>query len=154
MHADPDDHPAHEPPAWRGTARRVFAWALVGLAALGVGLAAYIAALYGAAPGGAQLKDVQSARPSTLLTADRQPLGSFRREKQARVPLAEISPNVVNALIATEDHRFREHPGVDVLRTISAVFHTATGDLQGGSTLTQQLARNLFPEDLDRKSTR
>ena len=54
-----------------------------------------------------------------LLTADGEQLGVFRREKQARVRLADISPEVVHALIATEDHRFYDHPGIDVRRTAS-----------------------------------
>ena len=102
------------------------------------------------APSVSALRDIQHARPSTVMSADGQVLGSFRRAKVERVALAEVSPHVVNALIATEDHRFREHRGIDVKRTFSALFHTATGDLQGGSTITQQLARNLFPEDIGR----
>ncbi|MFP3615834.1 biosynthetic peptidoglycan transglycosylase, partial [Paraburkholderia sp. SIMBA_050] len=50
----------------------------------------------------------------------------------------------VDALIATEDHRFFEHHGLDWKRTASAALHTFSGNRQGGSTITQQLARNLF----------
>jgi penicillin-binding protein 1A len=150
MQADPDDRLLPPVPAWRRRLRRTVLFGLVGLGVLGVALAAYIAVLFGAAPSVSQLKDVQTARPSTLLTADGKSLGTFRREKQERVGLAEISPHVIDALIATEDHRFREHRGIDAWRTLSAVFHTATGDMQGGSTITQQLARNLFPEEIGR----
>ena len=75
---------------------------------------------------------------------------AYARAQQQHVTLAEISPHVVSALIATEDRRFREHHGVDLRRTAGALFHTATGSLQGGSTITQQLARNLFPEEIGR----
>ncbi|MET0351345.1 MAG: transglycosylase domain-containing protein, partial [Rhizobacter sp.] len=152
MTVDPDDVPEPEPlrSASRVTVRRVLVGSLLVLAAFAVALAVYVTSVVGSAPGVSALKEVQSARPSTLLTADGQPLGVFRREKQARVPLSDISPNVIHALIATEDHRFRDHHGVDVRRTVSALFHTVRGDLQGGSTLTQQLARNLFPEEIGR----
>ena len=150
MKVDPDDVPEPEHPAPRLAARRVLVVSLLVLSAFGVALAVYLSAVVAAAPGVSALKEVQSARPSTLLTADGQPLAVFRREKQARVPLSDISPNVVHALIATEDHRFREHHGIDVRRTASALLHTARGDLQGGSTITQQLARNLFPEEIGR----
>jgi penicillin-binding protein 1A len=150
MQADPDDHPLPTSPAWHATARRVALWTVIGLTVLGIAMAAYVAALFGAAPSVSQLLDVQSTRPSTLFSADGKPLGSFRREKQQHVALADISPHVIDALIATEDHRFREHRGIDVQRTLSALFHSATGDMQGGSTITQQLARNLFPQEIGR----
>ncbi|MBC7445542.1 MAG: transglycosylase domain-containing protein, partial [Polaromonas sp.] len=69
------------------------------------------------------------------------------------VTLDKISPNVVNALIATEDHRFYSHHGIDFRRTLGALVSTLSGELQGGSTLTQQLARNLYPEEIGRAAT-
>ncbi|MDP3311188.1 MAG: transglycosylase domain-containing protein, partial [Polaromonas sp.] len=67
-----------------------------------------------------------------------------------RIKLADISPNVVAALISTEDHRFYDHHGLDFTRIGGAVLSTFGGDLQGGSTITQQLARNLYPEEVGR----
>ena len=61
-----------------------------------------------------------------------------------------ISPHVIDALIATEDHRFYSHHGIDLKRTASSALRTLGGDTQGGSTLTQQLARNLFPKEIGR----
>jgi penicillin-binding protein 1A len=69
------------------------------------------------------------------------------------VPLGKIAPSVVDALIATEDHRFYDHFGIDVRRTAAALLSTVSGDLQGGSTITQQLARNLYPEEIGRSIT-
>ncbi len=125
-------------------------WSLLALTVLAFGLAAYVIRLLEDTPSVSQLKNVKSARPSVLLTADGKPLGVFRREKQQHVSLSDVSPHVIAALIATEDHRFRDHVGIDWWRTLSAVFHTASGDMQGGSTITQQLARNLFPEEIGR----
>ena len=62
------------------------------------------------------------------------------------IPLNRIAPYFVQAVIATEDHRFWDHHGVDKLRTIKALWITLfePGKIQGASTITQQLAKNLF----------
>jgi penicillin-binding protein 1A len=62
------------------------------------------------------------------------------------VPLNRISPFFIKAVIATEDHRFWEHHGLDKLRTLKALWVTLFehGRIQGASTITQQLAKNLF----------
>jgi len=62
------------------------------------------------------------------------------------VPLNRISPFFIQAVIATEDHRFWEHHGLDKLRTLKALWITLfePGRIQGASTITQQLAKNLF----------
>src|SRR5690606_35684814 len=69
------------------------------------------------------------------------------------VKLQDISPKVVDALLATEDRRFYDHNGIDFIRTAKAVVNTLTGDVEGGSTITQQLARNLYPEEIGREQT-
>ncbi len=89
-------------------------------------------------------------QPSVLLSSDGKTLASYRRMNRSWVSLDKISPHVVKALIATEDHRFHEHHGIDWRRTLSSVALTLSGDLQGGSTITQQLARNLYPEQMGR----
>jgi 1A family penicillin-binding protein len=62
------------------------------------------------------------------------------------IPLNRISPYFIQAVIATEDHRFWEHHGIDKLRTLKALWVTLfePGRIQGASTITQQLAKNLF----------
>lgn len=104
-------------------------------------------------PGISDLKKVKIEHPSILLSADGKELLKYRRLNRDWTKLNNISPSVIDALISTEDHRFYEHHGIDFKRTISAVGHTLIGDLQGGSTLTQQLARNLYPDDIGRKAT-
>jgi len=111
----------------------------------------YVFALLRMSPTADDLREAEAARPSVLLSADGELLTTFGRTQQQHVKLAEISPHVVKALIATEDRRFYEHRGIDIKRTLSAIFHTATGSTQGGSTLTQQLARNFFPEEIGRE---
>ncbi len=62
------------------------------------------------------------------------------------VPISRISPHFIRAVLATEDHRFWEHHGIDKLRTLKALWVTLfePGKIQGASTITQQLAKNLF----------
>jgi len=62
------------------------------------------------------------------------------------IPLNRVSPHFIQAVIATEDHRFWEHHGVDKIRTLKALWVTLfePGRIQGASTITQQLAKNLF----------
>jgi len=78
-------------------------------------------------------------------------LGKYYAENRTNVKFKGISKNVINALIATEDARFYEHSGVDI-RALGRVFYgvlTGSGSSGGGSTITQQLAKMLFPrEDL------
>jgi len=71
----------------------------------------------------------------------------FRLDEQRHdVPIAEIAPHLQHAFVAVEDHRFFLHPGVDPIALGRALFRNvrAGGSRQGGSTLTQQLARTLF----------
>ena len=99
------------------------------------------------------ISDIRKAayeRPAQILSADGRALTEFKRSNRVWVELKDIAPPVVNALIATEDHRFREHFGMDWRRTASAALYTFGGERQGGSTLTQQLARNLYPEAIGR----
>ncbi len=69
------------------------------------------------------------------------------REKRRRVALSSIPSRMVQAVLAIEDRRFYDHPGVDVIRTVGAVITNMRGDrpyLVGGSTITQQLVKNFF----------
>jgi penicillin-binding protein 1A len=138
---------------WQAYARRIAMWSLLLVAVLIVAVVAWVAALIPTAPGVRELRALQDVKPSVLLSADGKPLTTFRQAQQERVTLDKISPNVVKALIATEDQRFFDHHGVDIYRTFGAAWHTLGGDTQGGSTITQQLARNLFPDDIGRSRT-
>ncbi|MGZ5270837.1 MAG: penicillin-binding protein 1A, partial [Ramlibacter sp.] len=114
---------------------------------------AYVLALVPLTPGVSDLRKVRSQQPTVVLSADGQQLALFRRANREWVALQDISPNVVAALLATEDQRFYEHHGLDLRRTLAAAISTARGRMQGGSTITQQLARNLYPEDIGRAPT-
>ena len=110
----------------------------------------YVLAMLPFTPSISDLRKAKSEAPAVVMSADGVVLAEFRRLNRQWVPLAKISPHVVNALIATEDHRFYSHHGMDLRRTASAMVSTLRGSVQGGSTLTQQLARNLYPDEIGR----
>jgi penicillin-binding protein 1A len=147
---EPSAPPHKKPPP--GARRWRFVWRAglaFGLLAAG-GAAAYVTHLIRHTPGPHDLRLATSARPSVLLSADGVTLATFSRGPMQRVTVDEVSPHLIDALLATEDRRFHEHGGVDFRRLAGALYNTATGRTQGGSTLTQQLARNLFPEEIGR----
>jgi penicillin-binding protein 1A len=138
---------------WAGAIRRHplrLLWLLVLVPLLPV---AYVLALVPGTPAAADIRNVKVDEPSVVLSADGEQLAVFRRTNREWVKLSQVSPHVVDALLATEDKRFFEHHGVDVRRTFSAAWHTLRGDLQGGSTISQQLARNMFPAEIGRAPT-
>ncbi|HEY1010471.1 MAG: transglycosylase domain-containing protein [Daejeonella sp.] len=81
---------------------------------------------------------------SELYTSDGKLIGKYFTENRTPVEYDRISPAVIDALIATEDIRFYQHGGVDFRSFISSMISTATGDRRGASTITQQLAKNLY----------
>jgi penicillin-binding protein 1A len=113
----------------------------------------YVLLLIPFTPGIGDLRRAKAEAPSVLLALDGSVLAEYKRINRQWVKLDQISPNVINALIATEDRRFYEHHGIDLRRLAGAAVSTLSGELQGGSTLTQQLARNLFPEEIGRAAT-
>jgi penicillin-binding protein 1A len=113
----------------------------------------YVLVLIPFTPGIGDLRKAKSEAPSVLLASDGTVLAEYRRINRQWVTLDRIAPHVVNALIATEDHRFYQHHGIDFRRIAGAVLSTLSGDLQGGSTITQQLARNLYPEEIGRAAS-
>lgn len=116
-------------------------------------LALYVLVLLPFTPSTGNLRKAKVEAPAVLMSADGVVLARYKRVHREWVPLDKVSPTVVQALIATEDHRFWEHHGIDWYRTAAAVVHTLRGNRQGGSTLTQQLARNLYPDEIGRSPT-
>ena len=137
--------------------RRRFFSALKGLAALAAAgltmLCVYAVALIPFTPSIADLQKAKIDQPSMLISSDGKRIATYKPMNREWVRLNRVSQHVINALIATEDHRFYQHYGIDVRRTASGVLRTVLGDPEGGSTLTQQLARNLYPEEIGRERT-
>ena len=113
----------------------------------------YLLVLIPLTPGIGDLRRFRTEVPAVVYSSDGVVLAEYRRVNRRWVPLDKISPSVVDALIATEDRRFYQHHGIDFVRTAGALVRTVRGDRQGGSTITQQLARNLFPEEIGRAPT-
>jgi len=103
---------------------------------------------YGYMPVKEELALVENSEASSVISEDGQLLGKYSRENRVSVGPEEISPYVLQGLIATEDSRFFAHQGID-LRTLGRVAWRSVilGDRSGGggSTISQQLAKQLYP---------
>lgn len=100
--------------------------------------------LFGYSPDMQDIKSPVLSVGSEVYTADGKLIGQYYKENRSPIEFKEISPNLINALVATEDIRFYSHGGVDFYSFFTSVLSTAKGDRRGGSTVTQQLAKNLF----------
>jgi len=102
--------------------------------------------LFGTLPDFKALENPDSEIASGLYSTDGVLLGTYYRENRSPVKYEDLSPNLVNALISTEDVRFNEHSGID-MKAMMRVFVKSIllgQDAGGGSTLSQQTAKNLF----------
>lgn len=102
--------------------------------------------LFGQLPSFRDLENPKSNLASEVISDDNVVLGTYYVQNRSNVRYEQISPNVINALIATEDIRFYSHSGIDFRRTFTIIFYNLIGKKQGASTITQQLALNLFSE--------
>jgi penicillin-binding protein 1A len=86
------------------------------------------------------------AQSTTIFDAKDQPAFTIFKEQRIELPLDRMSPNLIKAVVSVEDQRFYQHGGVDAIRTVGAVLkNLETGRRsEGGSTITQQLARQSF----------
>lgn len=99
-----------------------------------------------------QLKDIHLQIPLKIYTSDGKLIGEFGEKRRTPVSLNRVPKQLIYAIIDTEDQRFYEHPGVDVIglvRAAKALFLTGK-KVQGASTITMQVARNFF---LNREKT-
>ncbi len=131
---------------------KVFLWTgLAGLAGVGIilllVLLVYLGA-FGPLPSYADLNDLNQNIASEIYSGDGELLGKYYIENRLPADLADISPLIIDALISTEDARFFEHGGIDLRAWVRVFLRTVllldkSGG--GGSTLSQQLAKNLYP---------
>ena len=125
---------------------------LVTLGTLTVG--AYMVSLNDDMPSVKQLENPTVNLATVAYTMDGKLLARYAHQNRSWVPYDSISNHVINALVATEDHRFQQHWGIDMQGLFTAAFEMlTTGDLRGASTITQQLARNLYNEKIGREVT-
>ena len=98
--------------------------------------------LFGKMPSLKELQNPEADLASEIYSSDGVLMGKYYSENRSEVKYNEISPNVVNALLATEDERFYDHSGIDAQAVARAVF--TLGTQGGGSTLTQQVAKMML----------
>ena len=97
-----------------------------------------------------ELQNPRSSLATEVYSSDGDLMGTYFRENRSNTTFAEIPPHLIDALISTEDVRFRSHAGVDLRATARVVKGLVTMSSQGGgSTLSQQLAKNLYPRQSD-----
>lgn len=103
--------------------------------------------LFGKLPTFEDLENPQTALASEVYSCDGVLLGKYYIQNRSNVQYKDISPYVINGLVATEDARFFEHSGVDIRSLFRVLFKTVLGrdkSAGGGSTITQQIAKMLF----------
>ncbi len=105
---------------------------------------------FGDLPTFEDLENPSSALASEVFSGDGELLGKYYFQNRTNIHYRELSPNLVNALKATEDIRFEQHSGIDIRGLMRVLFKTVIlqqSGSGGGSTITQQLAKNLFPRE-------
>jgi penicillin-binding protein 1A len=104
---------------------------------------------FGPVPDREELSDIRNYRASQIYSSDHELLGTYYVQNRTEISLEEVDPVVVDALIAIEDIRFYNHNGIDYRALARVAVRTILlgQDAGGGSTITQQLAKNLYPRE-------
>jgi penicillin-binding protein 1A len=97
---------------------------------------------FGAMPSFEDLENPESNLATEIISSDGVTIGKFYNENRTPIKFEDLPPHLVNALVATEDERFYEHSGIDARRTFGAAIKLGADG--GASTITQQLAKQLF----------
>ncbi len=103
---------------------------------------------FGKLPSYSDLRDIRNYTASEVFSEDGRTLGKYYIQNRVNASIEEISPDVINALVATEDARFFEHRGIDLrawMRVLVKSVLLMDESSGGGSTLSQQLAKNIYP---------
>lgn len=104
--------------------------------------------LYGGMPSLKAIENPENDLSSELISADGVSLGRYFRYNRSQVTYDQLSPELVNTLLLSEDHRFYEHSGMDFWAYIRVAWGLLTfNSAGGGSTITQQLAKNLYTQN-------
>ena len=132
--------------------RKWYAKTLIGIASCIVAFFLYLGAvdinllwLFGKSPGFIAIKDAVTSEASEIYSDDGVLIGKYFNENRTPVKFEDVNPVFWKALIATEDERFYSHHGIDYRGLVSAVKDAVVHhDARGASTITQQLAKNMF----------
>ena len=123
-------------------------WAIIVIITLSVGFMFFGISMgwFGFMPSFEELENPQTFLASEIHSHDDKLLGTYYIENRSKIYYNSISPYLIDALIATEDIRFNDHSGIDAKALGRVLFGALSGQNKGGgSTITQQLAKNLFP---------
>jgi len=142
-----------KPPRKKQFLRKVFSRAVYILLTLVILFGSYLGyqihrRAYGDLPGKEDLRKIKQAQATEVYTRHGRLMGRYYFENRNNIRFDEIPDHIIHALVATEDARFYEHHGVDARSLVRVLFKTillGNEDAGGGSTITQQLAKNLFP---------
>lgn len=105
---------------------------------------------YGGMPSLKSIENPENDLSSELISADGVSLGKYFRYNRSQVAYKDLSPHLINTLIISEDHRFNSHSGMDFWAYIRVAKGLITlNPAGGGSTITQQLAKNLYTQNSD-----
>lgn len=122
------------------TFARICLWIILFLVAVDINLFW----LFGKSPRLRELNNPHMEIASELYSSDSILIGRYFDQDRTPVTYSEISPLLIKTLVATEDQRFYQHSGIDLPSTFSVFFYMVQGKKRGGSTITQQLVKNLF----------
>ena len=132
-------------------------WGIFGVALLLVVIFFFCVAkgVFGTMPTFEELENPQTNLATQIISCDGKVLGSYYVENRSNVRYSDLSPYLPQALISIEDERFEDHSGIDTKSLFRVAYGLITGNHKGGgSTITQQLAKNLFPRDENLSKTR
>ena len=133
---------------WRKVALGAGALAIIGFLMIALLVLSVRFGAFGKLPTYQQLQAVKNPESTQIYSADNQVIGKFFTKNRTNISIDAISPYLTDALVATEDSRFYKHNGIDFRAWMRVLFKTVLmGDAGsgGGSTISQQLAKNLFP---------
>lgn len=106
--------------------------------------------LYGGMPSLRAIENPENDLSSEIISADGVSLGRYFRYNRSQVTYEDLSPDLVNTLLLSEDHRFYDHSGLDFIAYLRVLWGLVTlNPAGGGSTITQQLAKNLYTMNPD-----
>lgn len=122
-------------------------WSIIGIIFLGPPIF-FLLIVWIEIPSGKTLRNIRNQLPSEVYSADSVLLGRYYIQDRTEIAYKDIAPVAIQALVATEDIRFYQHSGIDyesLGRVLVRSIMMRDESSGGGSTLTQQLAKNLYP---------
>ncbi|RME16149.1 MAG: penicillin-binding protein [Bacteroidetes bacterium] len=128
----------------------VWIWIIVWAPFLVIFIMAFLTSrnVFGKLPSIEDLQNPKSNIATVIISDDGKILGKYYAENRVNAEYKELSPWLIKALLATEDIRFNQHSGIDIKALFRSAFGVLTGSSKGGgSTLTQQLAKMMFPRE-------